>query len=63
MDGPQRWTEDEIKEKYYPWWKERMEKKKKVHHVISRYDDISFENCLLDWQIIHWAYEVKDESI
>ena len=45
-------TEDEIKTQYFPYWKERMKK-------IGKAEEATFENCVDDFIIVNWAYEVK----
>ena len=56
-DVVQTMSEDEIREEYYPWWKERMIKKYGEEEFKKRW---SFEECLEDWIAVHWAWEVKD---
>ena len=51
-------SEEEIRETYYPYWYERMCAKFGKDHVDQTY---SFEDCLDDWIITNWAWEVKDE--
>lgn len=50
-------SEEEIKKTYYPYWYERMCKKFGKEHVDQNY---SFNECLDDWIIVNWAWEVKD---
>jgi hypothetical protein len=50
-------TEDEIRKIYYPWWYERMCNKFGKDVVDSTYN---FEDCLEDWKIVNWAWEVKN---
>lgn len=45
-------TEDEILEFYYEDWKEKMKRVGKEH-------EISPENCIEDFCVIHYAYQVK----
>ena len=56
-DVVQTMSEDEIREEYYPWWKERMIKKYGEEEFNKTW---SFEECLEDWIAIHWAWEVKN---
>ena len=56
-DVVQTMSEDEIREEYYPWWKERMIKKYGEEEFKKRW---SFEECIEDWIVIHLAWEVKD---
>ena len=50
-------SEEEIRKEYYPIWYERM-CKKFGKEVVDR--DYSFEDCLDDWIVVNWAWEVKD---
>ena len=50
-------SEDEIREEFYPYWYEKMCAKYGKEHVDETY---SFEDCLDDWVVVHWAWEVKD---
>ena len=43
-------TEGEIRRLYYPYWKKQMRK-------VGKQDQISFENCIEDWIVVHWAEE------
>lgn len=45
-------TEEEIKTQYFPYWKERMEK-------VGKGEQATFENCIDDFIVVHWAEEVK----
>ncbi len=56
-DVVQTMSEDEIREEYYPYWKERMIKKYGEEEFKKTW---SFEECLEDWITIHWAWEVKN---
>lgn len=47
-------SEDEIRNEYYPYWYGKMCKKFGKENVDKNY---SFEDCLEDWRIIHWAVE------
>jgi hypothetical protein len=48
-------SEDEIRKDYYPYWYERMCNKFGKEHVDANY---SFEDCLDDWIVVNWAWEV-----
>ena len=50
-------SEEEIRKEYYPLWYEKM-RKKFGKEVVDR--DYSFEDCLDDWIVVNWAWEVKD---
>lgn len=47
-------SEEEIKAEYYPYWYGKMCRKFGKEHVDKNY---SFEECLEDWRVIHWAVE------
>jgi hypothetical protein len=48
-------SEDDIKRDYYPYWYEKMCLKYGKKHV----DDIyTFEHCLDDWCVVHWAIKL-----
>lgn len=48
-------SEDEIRREYYPYWYGKMCEKYGKEYVDANY---SFEECLLDWQCVHWAWKV-----
>jgi hypothetical protein len=48
-------SEDEIRKEYFPYWYEKMCKKFGKQKVDETY---SFEECLIDWQVIHGAWKV-----
>jgi hypothetical protein len=50
-------SEDEIREQYWPFWYDKMCEKFGKEEVDGKY---SFEDCLDDWVIVNWAWEVKD---
>lgn len=45
-------TEQQIREENWDTWKIKMEK-------LQRLELISWENCLHDWIVENWAWEVK----
>ena len=47
-------SEEEIRNEYYPYWYGKMCRKFGKEYVDKTY---SFEECLEDWRIIHWAVE------
>ena len=51
--GNQFITDDEIIKDYFPYWKEQMIK-------VGKEDLISHENCIEDFVVVHWAWEVHD---
>lgn len=48
-------SEEDIRKYYYPHWYEKMCAKFGKEHVDKNY---SFEECLDDWCVIHWAIKV-----
>jgi len=48
-------SEEEIRKEYYPYWLDRMNKKFGEQFVRKMY---CFEDCLDDWIVINWAWEV-----
>lgn len=50
-------SEEDIRKNYYPYWYSRMCAKFSKEHVDSTY---SFEECLDDWMVVNWAWEVKE---
>lgn len=49
-------SEEEIRRQYYPWWYEKMCKKFGKEKVDELY---TFEDCLTDWVVVNWAWEVN----
>ena len=49
-------SEEDIRRDYYPWWYDKMCKKYGKNHVDATY---SFEDCLEDWVVVNWAWEVN----
>lgn len=49
-------SEDDIRKQYYPYWYGKMCEKFGKEHVDENY---SFNDCLDDWQVVHWAWEVE----
>jgi hypothetical protein len=52
-------TEQQIKSEFWPHWYERMCRKFGKSEVDAKF---TFEDCLQDWIITNWAWEVKRES-
>jgi hydrogenase maturation factor len=58
------WSEDQIIKSYYTYWSQKM-----IENV--KQADISKENCIADWVVVHWGQEtdqfgnveVKDRSV
>lgn len=48
-------NDQDIIYEYWDYWKYKMEEKHGKNHV-----DITPDNCIRDWVIIHQAREVKD---
>jgi hypothetical protein len=48
-------SEEDIRKEYYTWWYDKMCEKYGKEHVDATY---SFEECLEDWVVVHWAWEV-----
>ena len=46
-------SENEIRKEYWPHWYQKMCDKYERSYVDENY---SFEDCLDDWKIIHWAW-------
>lgn len=50
-------SEHEIRQQYWPYWYKKMCDKFGKEHVDNIY---SFEECLEDWMVVHWAWEVTE---
>ena len=48
------WSEDDILNLYYPYWKEQIVKKYGPNS-----DLICKEKCIQDWKIVNFAFEYK----
>ena len=48
-------SEEDIRRDYYPYWYGKMCEKFGKKHVDENY---CFDDCLDDWQVVHWAWEV-----
>jgi hydrogenase maturation factor len=44
------WSEDQIIKSYYTYWSQKM-----IENV--KQADISRENCIADWVVVHWGQE------
>lgn len=51
-------SESDIRRQYWPYWYERMCQRFGKLHVDNNY---SFEDCLDDWIVVNWAWEIKNE--
>ncbi len=49
-------SEDDIRKQYYHYWYGKMCEKFGKDHVDATY---CFEDCLVDWIVVHWAWEVN----
>lgn len=49
-------SEKEIIDEYYDFWYDRMCKKFGKEHVDANYTKY---DCIDDWVVIHWAWEVN----
>jgi hypothetical protein len=49
-------SEEDIRKEYWSYWYKKMCEKYEQSYVDTNY---SFEDCLDDWVIVHWAWEVK----
>lgn len=58
QDNPVVVDEDEIRRTYWPHWVEQMEAARERGSTIP----ITWENCLLDFQVVNWAWEITDED-
>lgn len=47
-------SEEDIRKEYWPYWYGKMVERYGQRHVDENY---SFEECLEDWQVVHWAWE------
>ena len=55
-------SEKEIFDHYYPYWCFEMKKKYLTEGKNPPTEEaLSFEECLEDWIVINWAWEVKNE--
>lgn len=52
-------SEEDIRKNYWPYWYDKM-CGKFGKEIVDR--DFCFEDCLYDWVIVNWAWEVKDVS-
>ena len=50
-------SEEDVRKTYYPYLYERMCNKFGKEHVDANY---CFEDCLDDWVVTNWAWEVKE---
>ena len=49
-------SDAEIIANYYPYWKGRMRKAGKAQQI-------SEENCITDWTVVHWAVPVDEATL
>jgi len=48
-------SRSQILAEYFPWWSATMRQ-------LGRGDQVSEDACLLDWIVVHWAWEVRDPA-
>ena len=48
-------SEEAIRKEYFPYWYDKMCKKFGKEYVDKNY---SFEECLIDWCVVNWAWKV-----
>jgi hypothetical protein len=51
QDVVETWTEDQIIDSYYRYWIMKMVQ-------AGHSDKVSREECIEDWKVLHWAWEV-----
>lgn len=51
------WTEADILNYYWDFWKGRMENRYGEGHEL-----ITKENCIEDWAVVNWAWEKKEDE-
>lgn len=54
QDGDYVISEEQILKEYWDYWRERMER-------AGKEDLINPDNCIHDFCVIHWAFEIKEE--
>lgn len=50
-------SEEDVRREYWSYWYGRMCEKFGKDHVDINY---TFEDCLYDWMVVYWGYEVSD---
>lgn len=50
-------SEEDIRKTYYPYWHRKMVERFGIEYVEQ---NCSFEDCLDDWIVVNWAWEVKE---
>lgn len=56
QDVVETWSEEDVKQKYWPYWYGKMCDKFGKEYVDQNY---TFEDCLDDWIVVNWAWESK----
>jgi hypothetical protein len=51
-------SDDDILDSYWGWWYSKM-CEKFGKEVVDR--DYTKQDCIDDWVVVHWAWEVKDD--
>lgn len=57
MDNIQTKSEQEILDEYWPYWYDKMCKKFGKALIDNNYGT---DDCIDDWTVVNWAWEVKD---
>ena len=52
-------SDDDILDMYWNWWYGKM-CEKFGSEVVDR--DYTKQDCIDDWVVVHWAWEVKDDE-
>ncbi len=47
------WSEDQIIKSYYSYWTQKM-------IIAGKGAEVSRENCINDWCVVHWAAETDE---
>ena len=54
MDDVDVLTREEVLKEYWDYWSNMMRIRNKPEHLITE------DNCVDDWKVIHWAWEIHD---
>lgn len=53
LDGPQWINNHQIINEYFQYWSEKMAS-------VGKAAEISYEKCIEDFCVVHWAFEVEN---
>ena len=53
--GVETYSDDDIINEYWDYWKDKM-----ICQELE--EEISRENCIDDWVVINWAFEIAEEE-